>query len=93
MKKTIKVEDIKQKINNSLLNTKDDMSSERSSLQFLLEEILTDTGNYNGFRFLTKSDMIESIDGTTIGIGDYNYNETTSSYNWDNTDNTRVFYF
>ena len=91
MKKTIKVDEIKKRINDFILNTKDDMTSERTSFAFMLEEILTGTGNYNGFTFLTKLDMEESEDGTTFGIGDFN--EATSSHNWNNTDNTRVYYF
>ena len=89
-KKTFKVEDLKSKINNMILNTKDSMKEERSAIAIVLESVLMDTDNYNGLNYLTKEQMLKSQDGMSWGIGDFN--EATSSHDWSNTDHTRVCY-
>lgn len=55
MKKTININDLKDRINNSLKSI--DLSlQEKSSLANLLEAILHETGNYKGFMFLNHKE-------------------------------------
>ena len=88
-RKTIKVEEVKTLVNRMLLNSRDDNRSGREALQTLIETILMDTGNYNGFNYLTPKDMATSKNGTTNGI-----DVRKDKDHWfDDTDHTRVFYY
>lgn len=89
MKKTIKIEDLKNKINDFLLNSKDELISDRLSMGNLLEEILMEYKNYKGFTYLTSSDMEESDEGTTFGIRWGNSTEER----FVDTDRSRIVYF
>jgi hypothetical protein len=89
MRKTIEVEVLKNKINGMLLHSSDDCKDGRSSLGLLLEEILQETGNYKGFKYLSKSDMIESRGGVSFGIN----REVDEKEKFNNTDFTRVMYY
>jgi len=88
-RKTIKVEEVKILVNNMLLNSRDDNRSGRTALSMLIETILMETGNYNGFNYLTPNDMETSKNGTTYGI-DFNKDK---NHWFDDTDHTRVFYY
>ena len=89
-KKTIKVEDVKLRVNRFLKHTKDDMKKERISMGLFLESILHDTGNYIGFRYLNPEDMEDSAEGITYGI---DYTAGTCTEDWfKNSDHSRVFY-
>ena len=88
-RKTIKVEEVKILVNHMLLNSCDDNRSGREALQTLIETILMETGNYNGFNYLTPVHMATSKNGTTYGI-DFNKDK---DHWFDDTDHTRVFYY
>jgi hypothetical protein len=88
-RKTIEVEKVKKLVNKMLLNSRDDNRSGRATLQTLIETILFDTGNYNGFNYLTPHDMARSENGTTYGI---DYGKDCDHW-FDDTDHTRVFYY
>jgi len=88
-RKTIKVEDLKTKVNWFLKNTADDHKRERKTMGIFLEGILHETGNYNGFGYLHPNQMEDSIGGTTIGI-----NQSRPQKDWfKDTDNSRVIYY
>lgn len=60
-KKTIEIELLKKRINKYLtLNTLS--QKEKSSLCYLLESILHDTGNYKGYLYLFKWDDLAFVD-------------------------------
>jgi len=88
-RKTIKVEEVKALVNAMLRNSSDDNRSGRATLQTLIETILMDTGNYNGFNYLTPNDMETSANGTTYGIDC----RKDRDHWFDDTDHTRVFYY
>lgn len=61
-RKTIPVERVKELANGMLLNSQDEMTKEREGIYTLLEQVLMDTGNYHGFRYLPGAyDLIESM--------------------------------
>ena len=69
----------------------------RIALQTLVENVLMESGNYSGFSYLDKRDMLESRSGTTVGINhivdstlDH---DTVYRMRFANTDHTRVRYF
>lgn len=88
-RKTVAIEDLKAKINDSLLHSFDHDTSGRTALAALLSTILHDAGQYKGFNYLTPEMMKMSMNGTTIGI-DFAKPETEK---FDGTDGTRVFYY
>lgn len=90
-RKTIDIETLKKQANDVLLNTADDMKSHREGVQQMIEFALHHSGNYNGFGYLDSNDMVESRDGMSVGIREYN--EETKRWNFDDTDHTRVRYF
>ena len=85
-RKTIEISRLIEKGNQFLLDSADDMGFERNSLMDFLFDILHETGNYKGFRYLCAKDMAESDNGKSVGIifdenGDPNFN---------GCDNTRI---
>lgn len=88
-RKTIAIEDLKTKINDTLLHSFDHDTSGRSALAALLSSVLHDAGQYKGFNYLTPEMMKPSINGTTFGI-DFAKRATEQ---FDGTDGTRVFYY
>jgi hypothetical protein len=89
MRKTIAVSSVKEKINGIILNSEDNQKEVRESLGLLLEEILMETKNYKGFKYLTKKDMELSYSGTTVGINDDQKDKTL----FEGTDHTRICYY
>jgi len=87
-RKTVKVKDIKDQVNNFILHSKDDMNKERLSMGTLLESILMDTDNYRGFGYLNDEHIKESADGTTVGV-----HWISGKGDFKNTDRSRVFYY
>lgn len=90
-RKTIEVNKLKNQINFMLAKSRIDAESRRSMI-VILEMVLMDTGNYNGFSYLGEKDV---PDGHLPGIRNSAYDLTsnpTSSMLFDNTDNTRVCY-
>ena len=83
-RKTIKIASIVDKCNEFLLNTADEMQLERDALMMFVFDILHETGNYKGFRYLCAKDMAESDNGKSVGIifdenGDPNFNGCDNS--------------
>lgn len=72
-KKTIKVDEIKDIVNKFLLHSKDEYEERRIGMCVVLEKILFDTDNYQGFKNLNPRDMLDSIDGKIPGIQHYDY--------------------
>ena len=104
MRKTFKVQDLKAQVNSFLLHTADGMDEQRRGQICLLEGVLMDTDNYNGFSYLTASKMKDSRDGSTVGINplpdtinsrDGNMAEKFKALDarFDGTDNTRIAFF
>jgi hypothetical protein len=89
MRKTIEINNIKEKINGIILNSEDSQKETRAVLGLLLEEILMETNKYKGFKYLTKRDMGLSYSGTTIGINDDQKDKTL----FEGTDPTRIYYY
>ncbi len=87
-RKTITIDNLVDKINTTLrLSTAD--RSQRQSLCCLLENILHETGNYRGFRYLTQAEVpADHLPGIIRGVvGDQGV--ITNVF----PDNTRVQYF
>jgi hypothetical protein len=64
-RKTFEVDSLKEQANRFFLNSANDFSSQRKTLQYFVGDILMQTGNYRGFGYLTKNDVKE---GSTFGI-------------------------
>lgn len=83
-RKTIEVKAIKDKANEYFKNSFDTME-QREAVIYFLENILRDTGNYNGFQYL-------SVDECPLnelpGIRDFD----GEKWNFENTDRTRIKY-
>lgn len=86
----IAVSEIKTRINNYLLNSPDSEKDSRETMIQFLETLLRDTNNYQGWDFLSKIDMQNSIDGLSIGINLMCANDIIKQF--ENTDHTRVRY-
>lgn len=93
MRKTIEVSRITERLNHILLNTPDSFKPSREVIDSVLVKFLHDTGNYRGFRYLTKYDMQESLDGHSFGINNVNMHHATMEEKFDGTDSTRRCYF
>jgi len=87
-KKTIQVQELKEMLNEVLLNTLDDNQKGRDALLHFVEVILLKTRNYRGFRYLYEDDMEKSMLGTTVGM----HSGKTGKDAFENTDYTRVRY-
>lgn len=87
-RKTIKVADLRNQINEALASTHDDCQPTREALQTLLERILMDTGNYKGFAYLTPDHLKGDATGGKPGI----YPASERDRAFEGTDHTRVYY-
>ena len=65
MKKTIKVSELVDQANKSFRDSKNEWREQRRAIQTFVETILHETGNYNGFRYLSEK---ESHAGHTYGV-------------------------
>jgi hypothetical protein len=86
-RKTIKVDDIRKQVNEALAGYErssysDEYDNTIGGQIVLLESILHSTGNYSGFRYLSKQEV---PDGQKPGIND--------DYTFDNTDPLRRHYY
>ena len=88
-RKTIEISRLIEKSNEFFLNTADDMEFERRSLIVFILDILQETGNYNGFRYLSAEDMVKSDNGKSVGI----IFEKNGNVNLNGCDNTRIHIF
>ena len=82
-RKTFEVESLKEQANRFFLNSTNDFSSQRKTLQYFVGDILMQTGNYRGFGYLTKDDVKE---GSTFGIDRTNLPATFP-------DESRIFFY
>lgn len=94
-RKTFKVQDLKVKVNYYLLNSSNKFNRERQGALNTLETLLHDTGNYQGFGYLTRGNMESSENGTSVGINTKADGWVEKDYDkrFKNTDSTRVYYF
>lgn len=88
-RKTIRVETVIDWANNYLATTDDQHSERRRGVIAMLEEILCETGNYRGYRYITNLEY-----HYTPGV---RYDENTGAIldypeRFENTDRTRVQY-
>lgn len=65
-RKTIEIEQIKEQANSFFFNSKNELAESRKVLQNFVSQILMDTGNYKGFQYITKQQMMTS--GYTYGV-------------------------
>lgn len=90
-RKTIEVSALKDQINFMLANSRCSVDG-RKSMMVILENVLMDTKNYNGFRYLGEKEIPA---GEFPGIYDSQYekkrNPTTDDLFY-GTDNTRICY-
>ena len=90
-RKTIEVSALKDQINFMLANSRCSVEG-RKSMMVILENVLMDTKNYNGFRYLGEKEIPA---GEFPGIFDSQYekkrNPTTDDLFY-GTDNTRICY-
>ena len=75
MKKTIKVTELKDNVNRMLAESTCSPEG-RETMCTILERVLMDTGNYNGFRYLIGSEVPV---GELPGIC---HSETSNYYEW-----------
>ena len=88
-RKTVDIDDLKARINDTILHGVDDDKSGRFALATLLSTVLHDAGQYKGFGYLTPDMMKHSNFGTTIGV-DHNRPE---GERFTDTVHTRIFYY
>jgi len=90
-RKTFKVDELKSFVNNQLASSYGTFDT-REGYIILLEKVLHDTDNYNGFGYLSETrlptDVLPGINTNEDGsiVEDYNLR-------FINTDSTRRFYF
>lgn len=89
MRKTISVEALLDRCNHFFMHTEDSLKGNREGLIALIEGVLLDTGNYNGFGYLNEADMELSENGVSVGERHKNSREER----FVDTDNTRVYYY
>lgn len=94
MKKTIKITDLLNTVNDFLLNSRDDWKERRIGASIMLNNLLHDAGAYRGFNSLTERDMEKSTNGKSFGILPYDpENPRADRYAAPNLDSSRVVYF
>lgn len=95
MRKTINIESVRVLVNQMLRDShQSDHLCDKSDISFregaisVLEEILHDSGNYRGFRYLTEDEVFKDcLPGVRRGE-DLSYEEK-----FNNTDETRRYYY
>ena len=90
-RKTVEVSSIKDQINFMLANSRCPVEG-RKSMMVILENVLMDTKNYNGFRYLGEKEVPA---GEMPGIFDSQYEKKSNPTQDDlfyRTDSTRVCY-
>lgn len=95
-RKTFEVKALKTRVNAFLKNSKDNQTEMRQGMSIMLEGILMDTDNYNGFGYLDSDNMADSLNGTTVGINT-NMRNPHSSMTYDEKfagcDESRRYYY
>ena len=92
-RKTFSVDEIKNIVNAALLNSCDDYKDFRIGQYTLLETILHATGNYSGYNYLDKQSMDKSSLGTVDSIGVREWQPESSRWNFEDTDDSRRYYY
>ena len=87
-RKTISIETLK-KLTNSMSQYSTCNEDRRAGYQALLNQALHETGNYNGFGYLTPYDVGEDI---KPGINDVPANASMQD-KFNNTDSTRIVFY
>lgn len=90
-RKTFKVEDFKIMINHKLKFSPDRAIEYRQGLLISIENVLMQSGNYKGFNYLTI-EQIKEYGNKVPGIWRPDP-EQPSKVSFENTDNTRVFFY
>jgi len=93
IRKTFNITDTISMVNYTLLNSGDNDQTYRQGQIHLLETILHQAGRYNGFQYLTSTDMEQSNEGTTKSVGIKDYNDNNKEWNFKGTDHTRIRYY
>jgi len=86
-KKTFNVNEFRVLVNNTLATTGEGEMQYRHGIIDALEHVLHETGNYKGFRYLSKDEVPWGIPGINGPIEDLSYEERFA-----NTDSTRREY-
>lgn len=90
-RKTFDVDSFRNLINNMLAGSVC-TAGERKSMLIILEHVLMETGNYNGYRYLSKEHVPEGhLPGINVSAFDKETNPSVEAL-FQGTDNTRVFY-
>lgn len=92
-RKTIEIEKVKELVNDMLLHTPDKDTERRVGAFIVLEQLLHDTGNYQGYNHLTSQHMGESLNGKSIGIDIIACNAGDWENQFKDCDDTRRYYF
>jgi len=92
-RKTFSVEALRERTNAYLANDAKRDGEARQALMTVLESILHETGNYNGFKYLTRAEV--AISNATPGINTTPDGQFIDDYRarFAGTDRTRVKYF
>jgi len=57
-RKTIEIEQVKEQANSFFFNSRNELAESRKVLQSFVSQILMKTGNYKGFQYITKQQMM-----------------------------------
>ena len=88
MRKTFNIKWLIEHVNKFNATTADKWKNEREGKNMLLETILHEAGCYEGFSYLSASEIHD--DAMSVGIREQ---KEDGSWNFDDTDHTRVVYF
>jgi len=89
VKKTISIQKLIESLNYRLANTHETSPKERQAMMSMIEDILHETGNYNGFVYLEQHEVPL---GCKPGIKPYSEEGNVCGDRFINTDPTRVRY-
>ncbi len=89
MRKTVSIKKLIEQTNKFNATSADDYKAEREARNMFMESIMHDAGAYNGFGYLTASELSENA--TSVGI----QSDATAdgSWNFKDTDHTRICYY
>ena len=86
-RKTFNVADFKELVNNTLATTGESELQYRCGIIAALEHVLHETGNYRGFRYLSKDEVLHGRPGINSPI-----ENLSMEGRFTNTDSTRRYY-
>jgi hypothetical protein len=87
MTKTVKISLLKETANRMLVDSPNDCINYRQGVINLMQSILMETKNYDGFRYLTKDDVEPEY---TVGV---HIDNPELTFDFSNTDTTRIFLY